>query len=147
MSTEIPFHRRHLPHFYPPDAIYFITARLAGSLPQSVIDRARREREFLVSQRSEGKERSSGFPPYIDELEWWQKVIEKGNQNAHWLADPRLASLVAESIHYRDGKDYDLVAYTDHAQSHPSCVWDRSSTICLSIRMVPNRCQESKSPG
>ena len=55
MSTETPFHRRHLPHFYPPDAIYFITAR---------------------------------------------------------LADPRIASLVAESIHYRDGKDYDLVAYT-----------------------------------
>jgi len=112
MSTETTFHRRHLPHFYPPDAIYFISSRLADSLPPSVIERARKERELLESQRLEGKKVSSGLPPYIDELEWWEKVIERGNKNARWLADPRVASLVAQSIHYRDGKDYDLVAYT-----------------------------------
>jgi len=112
MSPETPFHRRHLPHFYPPDAIYFITSRLAGSLPLSAIERARKEREILESQDSKGKRGSSGLPPYIDELEWWEKVIERGSKNARWLADARIASLVAESIQYRDGKDYDLVAYT-----------------------------------
>ena len=112
MSAETPFHRRHLPHFYPPDAIYFITFRLADSLPPSVIERARREREILESQESKGKRGTSSLPLYIDELEWWEKVIDKGSKNARWLADSRIASLVAESIHYRDGKDYDLVAYT-----------------------------------
>jgi REP element-mobilizing transposase RayT len=112
MSPETPFHRRHLPHFYPPDAIYFVTSRLADSLPPSVIKRARKEREILESKESKGKREPSGLPPYVDELDWWEKVIERGSKNARWLADPRIASLVAESIHYRDGKDYDLVAYT-----------------------------------
>ena len=112
MSTDTPFHRRHLPHFYPPDAIYFITFRLADSLPPTVVERARKEREILASQESKGKRGFSGLPPYVDELEWWEKVVERGSGNARWLADPRIASLVADSIHYRDGKDYDLVTYT-----------------------------------
>jgi putative transposase len=112
MSTETHFHRRHLPHFYPPDAIYFITARLADSLPPSVVERAQEERRILYSRQPREKKRISGFPQYIDEMEWWEKIIERGNKNARWLADPRVASLVGESIHYRDGKDYDLVAYT-----------------------------------
>lgn len=112
MSPEFPFHRRHLPHLYPPDAIYFITSRLAGSLPRSAVERATTEREFLKIQQEEGKFRTSSLPLYIDGHEWWEKVIKKGNEDARWLADPRVASLVAESIHYRDGKDYDLVAYT-----------------------------------
>jgi putative transposase len=109
---ETPFHRRHLPHFYPPDAIYFITFRLADSLPPSAIERARMEREILKSQKTNSKRGSSVLPPYIDDLEWWEKVIERGSKNARWLADPRVGSLVAESIRYRDGKDYDLFAYT-----------------------------------
>ena len=112
MSTETPFHRRHLPHFYPPDAIYFITSRLADSLPVSAVERARKERDFLASQKSKVKKGSSGLPPYIDELDWWEKVIERGNKNVRWLADPRIASLVAEAIRFRDGKDYDLITYT-----------------------------------
>ena len=54
----------------------------------------------------------SGLPPYIDAIGWWDTIIEKGTKDAHWLADPRIASLVADAIRYRDGKDYDLVTYT-----------------------------------
>ncbi len=75
MSTETPFHRRHLPHFYSPDGIYFITARLADSLPPSVVERAQEERRILESKESNGKKGSSGLPQYIDEMEWWEKVV------------------------------------------------------------------------
>ena len=112
MSTDIPFHRRHLPHFYPPDAIYFVTSRLADSLPQSVIDRAKEERESLRSHERGATRGYSGLPPYIDAIEWWEKIIERGSKDAHLLTDTRIASLVAEAIHFRDRLDYDLIAYT-----------------------------------
>ena len=34
-----PNYRRHLPHMQPPGASIFVTGRLAGSLPQEVIQR------------------------------------------------------------------------------------------------------------
>jgi hypothetical protein len=39
------FYHRHLPHWQPPDATLFVTFRLAGSLPQTVIEELRKERD------------------------------------------------------------------------------------------------------
>ncbi|HPG47214.1 MAG TPA: hypothetical protein PKW76_16175 [bacterium] len=38
MSDDI-YYRRHLPHYQPPEATYFVTFRLAGSLPNQVMPR------------------------------------------------------------------------------------------------------------
>lgn len=38
MNDYRPFYQRHLPHWQPPGATLFVTLRLAGSLPQTVID-------------------------------------------------------------------------------------------------------------
>jgi len=38
------FHRR-LPHWHPSDATFFVTFRLAGSLPYQVIEQLHREQE------------------------------------------------------------------------------------------------------
>jgi len=40
-------YRRNLPHIQPPGASFFVTCRLAGSLPQSTIDQWKRERQWL----------------------------------------------------------------------------------------------------
>ncbi len=47
MDTESIFYRRTLPHWQPPGASIFITWRLQGSLPRTVIARLRIERERL----------------------------------------------------------------------------------------------------
>jgi len=36
------FYKRNLPHYVPKGRVFFITSRLAGSLPQKVIDRLKR---------------------------------------------------------------------------------------------------------
>lgn len=46
--------RGRLPHWYVPGAIHFLTYRLAGTIPQSVLDRIReknREIDWLVQPR------------------------------------------------------------------------------------------------
>jgi putative transposase len=42
MSDPV-FYRRRLPHYQPPEATYFITFRLANSLPQSVVAQLKSE--------------------------------------------------------------------------------------------------------
>lgn len=112
MSEEPIFHRRHLPHYYPPNSVYLVSPRLAGSLPKHRIVELGQKRELLqVEQRtlSEGTLEASRLRRDLFKLE---RAIEKAGQHCHWLSDPRIADLVAEAIRFRDGKVYDLVAYT-----------------------------------
>lgn len=41
----------------------------------------------------------------------YDKALEKSVADVHWMARPQIADLVAETIRYRDGKDYDLATY------------------------------------
>ena len=40
MSAGDTFYRRRLPHWEKPAAIYFVTFRTSGSLPQSLLEQA-----------------------------------------------------------------------------------------------------------
>ena len=43
-------YRRNLPHFQPPDATFFVTFRLYGTLPVSVIKELKEEAKILEDQ-------------------------------------------------------------------------------------------------
>lgn len=97
LSDVAIFHRRHLPHLFLPNAVYFTTFRLAGSLPKHAIE------SLPGKARLQRKERIS----HVD----YDKALEKSVADVHWMARPQIADLVAETIRYRDGKDYDLATY------------------------------------
>ena len=44
MAQPKTYYRRHLPHYQPPEAIYHVVFRLAGSLPAEVVEGLRQER-------------------------------------------------------------------------------------------------------
>jgi REP element-mobilizing transposase RayT len=109
------YYRRRLPHYQPPHATYFITLRLEGSLPVEVIKRLKQEREAYEKEllKKHGPKevkdrlrRSQKF--YFGKFDALLDGTTKGNR---WLADPRVADLVAEALHHRDGQEYDLLAY------------------------------------
>ena len=112
MSEETIFHRRHLPHFYPPDAVYFVTPRLAGSLPRFRRDEIREQRSLLRTQKLISARGDSETGRLERELLRLDRTLEKAVEDCCWLADPRIAELVAGAIRFRDRKEYDLVAYT-----------------------------------
>jgi putative transposase len=98
MSSDAEtFHRRHLPHLYLPNAFYFTTFRLAGSLPVHA-------REEL---REKSRLQKKTWISFVD----YEKALENSTAKILWLADERVATLVADAIRYRDGIDYDLAAY------------------------------------
>ena len=39
------------------------------------------------------------------------RALDMTQDGPFWLRDPRIADLVAESMHYRDGRVYDLEAF------------------------------------
>ena len=90
------YYRRDLPHFHPNDAPYFITFRLADSLPQSILQ----ERKQRVLKEQD--------PMSFSELD---RHLDQGH-GPLWLREPPIADIVKEALHYRDGKDYLLHAYT-----------------------------------
>lgn len=109
------YYRRHLPHIQPPHATFFVTFRLAGSLPAHVIamlKQKRKEFERKLSQKygpKEIKERlAKSRKLYFGKFD---SLLDRATEGNRWLANPKVADLVAESISYRDGKEYDLIAY------------------------------------
>lgn len=108
-------YRRRLPHIQPEGATFFVTSRLADSLPMDVVEKLHNERTtidaelakiinkheraeqaYLASRRLFGK---------------WDKALDESDTGIKYLANEQIAKLVADSLHYRDGKVYDLIAY------------------------------------
>lgn len=86
------FYRGDLPHYLPNDRPYFLTFRLAGSEPrdEELLQLLLLKQQFLE----------------------YDRMLDLLRSGPHHLRNPRIADLVAEAIHYRDGKDYELHAFT-----------------------------------
>lgn len=110
MSYEYKqFYRRKLPHRHSPGSTLFLTFRLAGSIPRVVLDRWLEEKLVLSRQPAnaeiEIEFRRRWFARFED-------ILDKHETGPMWLADPRIAKIVSESLLYRDGRDYLLSAST-----------------------------------
>lgn len=108
------FYRRHLPHWQPRNAVFFITFRLKNSLPSEEIEamKQEREREKIVLQLSPELERTQQIRleqrRYFDK---WDDYLDKAEFGPRWLAQPEIAEIVKESLLHRDAKVYDLHAF------------------------------------
>lgn len=110
------FYRRKLPHWHPEGQMFFITFRLANSLPVQVIQELEKQRE---QERQNARAKLSGthqgeelyrlekkYFGYFDS--WLDRCIE---QSPRWLLDERIAHRVADEIHKLDSERYSLISY------------------------------------
>ncbi len=110
------FYRRKLPHWLPPEATFFITFRLANSLPQSVLQEllAERDRERKqIEAQFSGVRRKEAIcrleKKYFGHFDaWLDRCLEP---SPRWLAEPRVARIVSNYLHKLDGERYHLLAY------------------------------------
>jgi putative transposase len=116
MSNLAPelIYRRNLPHIQPPGATFFVTFRLAGSIPVDVLAMLHAEAERTVGELerlSDSPERAERL--YLEERRFfgqWDAVLDQGN-GPDWLRNPEIAILVADALRFFDGKRYDLLVY------------------------------------
>src|SRR3990170_3772542 len=109
MSNLVPesVYRRNLPHIQPPGATFFITFRLAGSIPAAVLAALWAEAERMQAEL----ERAPDFPEraeriYLEQRRFfgrWDAVLDTGD-GPDWLRNPAVAALVAENMHRFDGQ-------------------------------------------
>ena len=111
-----PYYHRNLPHIQPPGATFFITFRLAGSIPRNILQQWKAEKlHFLKLQDDLRATEQDQRHRELERKRRWFRKFEETLDNAQngpvWLKDDRIAKEVAESLHYRDGKVYRLVSY------------------------------------
>ena len=116
-----PFYRRNLPHIQPPGATFFVTFHLAGSLPQSVLQQWREEKSQLEAEKlrilklqNDADLASVEHRIFQQKREWFKKIektLDDAQSGPVWLKDDQIAKVVADSMHYLDGKVYHLDAY------------------------------------
>lgn len=93
------FHRRNLPHLYFTDGLYFITYRLANSMPY----------EKLAEVNSNPADWD--FNKYKRVFIKYDNLLDSGNYGINYLKQKELADVCRETLHYPDGNNYKLICY------------------------------------
>ena len=105
--------RGFLPHVRVEGKSYFVTFRLAGTLPQKVLLQYQAERESLFDkaerdgQKLSWSERKRLFELYSEKVE---SYLDAGHGDC-WLNDERIAAIVAGALKHFDGQRYALTAW------------------------------------
>jgi REP element-mobilizing transposase RayT len=116
MSNLAPesYYRRNLPHIQPPGATLFVTFRLAGSIPLTVLQTLHEESERVLTELEctpDSPVRAGRI--YREQRRFfgrWDAVLDAGS-GPNWLRRPEVAALVADAMHHFDGQRYDLPAF------------------------------------
>jgi REP element-mobilizing transposase RayT len=105
--------RGHLPHWEREVGTYFVTFRLADSLPRSVLDCFLAERQSILNRaRQQKRELTPSEQKRLAVLfsKRIEKQLDSGAGECH-LAKSRIAQLVVDALGHFDGKQYRLWAW------------------------------------
>jgi REP element-mobilizing transposase RayT len=114
-EADTTYYRPRLPHYQPLYATFFVTFRLAGSLPNQIIIQLKEEhglnckndlsiKDPEEKKRRQDEERKKYFGRF-------EEYLDRVATGPHWLTDERIAAIVSDAMHYRDEKVYELLAF------------------------------------
>ncbi|MEO5946770.1 MAG: transposase [Chitinophagaceae bacterium] len=103
------FYKRKLPHWQPEEEKFFITYRLAGSLPITVIEKLK---EQYLLQKDDSHSQSNEQKAILKENYFtaFENQLENNLNKPHWLKDEAIAKTVMDSLIFRDKEHYTLWA-------------------------------------
>ncbi len=113
-TAERTERERNLPHWRQDEATYFVTFRLADSLPQSEVAVWRKERERWFRSVGLGGAKELHKLPLTQRDEYRQLFSRRiedwldAGKGECWLRDPRCAEVVAGALQHFDGERYVL---------------------------------------
>ncbi len=131
------FHSRNvLPHLKREGGSYFVTFRLAGTLPREVLLRLKAEREAIL-QHAMAAKRPLTWHEQEELFGWYSCRVDGYLDAGHgecWLRQPAIAELVASAIKFFEGARYDLQAWVVmpnhvHAVLQPLPGWTLSEIL------------------
>lgn len=108
-----PRSRGYLPHLEGSHPTYFVTFRLADSLPQKLLTQIRREREALEKAKAAGVSAEADHASLRKLRALLRKAdlcLDAGLGHCH-LRDSRIARTAADAIRHFEGERYRLLAW------------------------------------
>jgi len=113
--SEKIFYKRNLPHYQPIGFTFFITFRLAGSLPAETIFRLKKEKEKELKVVASYIDKKIRY----EEYKFWQSryfgkfdhLLDLTTTGPRWLGEKKIAEVVKELIHSFDKIYYELICY------------------------------------
>ncbi len=132
-TTEAPhltagFHARdHLPHLKKQGAAYFVTFRLAGTLPAAVLKELKLEREQILQHALVAK-RPLTWLEKEELFRWYSTRVDDYLDASHgdcFLRRPEIARVVASALQFFNGKRYELRAWVVMPNHVHAVVWPR----------------------
>jgi len=117
--------RGKLPHLKKEGAVYFVTFRLADSLPAHEVARLKHERQAILEQARAAispltwHEEEQLLAWYCDKVE---ALLDAGH-GACWLSKPEIAELVAGALQHFAGQRYELRAWVVMPNHVHAVVW------------------------
>ena len=97
------FHRRNLPHLYYQEGQYFVTFRLANSIPQIALEELKKEFKTLGKMTAIQQKRL--FVKY-------DSILDSNEIGIKYLALQPIVDILKATLHYPDGKEYKLICYS-----------------------------------
>ena len=131
------FHTRNsLPHLKREGASYFVTFRLAGTLPRTELSRLRAEREAIVQQALAAK-RPLTWHEQEELFRWYSSRVDKyldAGRGDCWLKRLNIAQLVATVVKFHEGTRFTLHQWCVmpnhvHAVLRPMANWTLSDIL------------------
>ena len=122
------FHSRdHLPHLKREGASYFVTFRLAGTLPANVLQKLKQEREQIL-QRAQTAQRPLTWQEQEDLFHCYSARVDTYLDAGHgdcFLRQPEIARFVTGALRFFDGQRYELRAWVVMPNHVHVVVWPR----------------------
>jgi len=106
------FYHRKLPHFQPSEAAFFVTFRLAGSIPMHMIRRLRKNYDLIqkgILAQKDLTERELREQMYAEQKRLFAETdafLDNNPNGPYWLREKELAALVANEMKMHDGRWY-----------------------------------------
>ena len=123
------FHTRNtLPHLKREGGAYFVTFRLAGTLPSELITRLKQEREAIV-QGALAAKRPLTWHEREELFHWYASRVDAYLDAGHgecFLKRSDIADLVADALRHFDGQRYQLRAWVVMPNHVHVVVWPKS---------------------
>ena len=102
-----------LPHLKREGASYFVTFRLAGTLPKDVLAKFKAEREAIITG-TQAARRPLTWHEQEELFRWYSMRVDKyldAGLGKCWLARPDIAALVASAIQFHGEQRFNLHAW------------------------------------
>jgi REP element-mobilizing transposase RayT len=106
------FYRRNLPHYQPINGQFFITYRLAFSLPKRILEELNKKAEEFEHRsknypESQRKHLQRQYSKILFAME--DDFLGKYEQSPQWLNIEAIAEMILESLFFNHTRQYDLI--------------------------------------